>query len=566
MYSVLSNINAFSDLLIKSILVAFLCSLVFINGPFNDSYIQSKYYVFVLGAIVFALGAIFRIKSQYKIHVNFISAGFLLFCTYLIVRGAFSHITFRNLLVPSALLLFLFFRTYHHHLLYSVVIVLLCIVQSIVGLLQLVGILDNGSNFHVVGSFDNPAGIASFLALGMPYCIMLCKHTAFRRYIGIAGCFLIVMTVILSQSRAGILAIITIAAIYTYKEYHLYILAYKKRIILIASICMLGLSVLLFVVKKDSALGRLLIWRTTLHMINDAPFGKGPNAFMKYYMEYQGEYFKHNQYSSFVQFADTTKYAFNEYLQVASEYGIIALLLFVLLFFCGIKVAVKNKDVFNVAFLVAVLVLSCFTYPFRYPIIWIMIIYSMEFISRSSKPCKLFKVPYWISKFVLLIWIICGTYALVKDFKFEYKWAKASQIPILDDYEELLENWNGNPFFLYNYGAELNSIGEYNKSLGIFAICNRYFNSYDMQMLIAENYFMLGNFHDAEMHYVNAANMCPVRFLPLQGLLRTYIKSQKLQMAEEVAKHIIHKETKVPSMTVSVIKEEARIFLNAKLH
>lgn len=543
-------------------LVVFLCALVFVRGPFNDAYIQSKFYIFVSGVIVFALAALFCPQAKYELDINAIIVGFILFCSYLIIRGLFSHITFHNLFVPSALLLFFFFRRCECHLFFALLVVSLCIVESAIGLLQLASICVNHSPFNLIGSFDNPAGMASFLVMGLPFCLLLYKQADFRKYVGIAGAYLIVIAVILLQSRTGILAMITMAAVYIFDRYRQCTLRHKKNIISIAVVCVLVLFAGLLFLKKDSALGRILIWRTTLQMIgNDPVLGKSPGSFTKHYMEYQGEYFKSHPDSQFAQFADTTKYAFNEYLQIASEYGIIGLLLFALLFLLAMKTAVANRDIVNLLLLIAILVLSCFTYPLRYPIIWVILTYSIASLSLYLQPWKILKVPSYVLKFVLAAYIIGGACVLVKDFKFEYKWHKAAQIPMLDDYEGLLNKWNGNPFFLYNYGAELNSIGKYEESLKIFGLCEKYFNSYDMQMLIADNYFMLDSLPDAEKHYIKATHMCPIKFLPFQGLLRTYIKSGDFEQARKMAESILRKKTKIPSVTVSVIKEEARLFL-----
>ena len=56
--------------------------------------------------------------------------------------------------------------------------------------------------------------------------------------------------------------------------------------------------------------------------------------------------------------------------------------------------------------------------------------------------------------------------------------------------------------------------------------------------------------------------MCPNRFLPLQGLLRLYMKSGDFICANQIALEILEKPIKVPSYTVSIIREEAKNYLS----
>ena len=56
--------------------------------------------------------------------------------------------------------------------------------------------------------------------------------------------------------------------------------------------------------------------------------------------------------------------------------------------------------------------------------------------------------------------------------------------------------------------------------------------------------------------------MCPARFIPLRGLLRTYKKTNDKEKTDSIAHYIINKNPKVKSYTVSIIKAEANKHLN----
>jgi len=84
--------------------------------------------------------------------------------------------------------------------------------------------------------------------------------------------------------------------------------------------------------------------------------------------------------------------------------------------------------------------------------------------------------------------------------------------------KKLNKQWNGNPLFLYNYGAELNFIKEYERSIQLLEKCELYWNNYDVQMILADNNFNLERISASTKYYELASNMCPNRYMPLYKL------------------------------------------------
>ena len=80
--------------------------------------------------------------------------------------------------------------------------------------------------------------------------------------------------------------------------------------------------------KKDSADGRLLIWKVTTEMIAKKPLiGHGTNGFEANYMNYQADYFSENNNPKEALLAGNNKYAFNIFLKILSEYGLIGFII-----------------------------------------------------------------------------------------------------------------------------------------------------------------------------------------------------------------------------------------------
>lgn len=81
-------------------------------------------------------------------------------------------------------------------------------------------------------------------------------------------------------------------------------------------------------------------------------------------------------------------------------------------------------------------------------------------------------------------------------------------------------------------------------------------------MQLADNYYHLECWAEAESRYQKALAMCPSRFLPLQGLLRLYVKVGRSSLCRANCLEILDKPVKVPSYTVAIIQEEAKTHLH----
>jgi tetratricopeptide (TPR) repeat protein len=129
---------------------------------------------------------------------------------------------------------------------------------------------------------------------------------------------------------------------------------------------------------------------------------------------------------------------------------------------------------------------------------------------------------------------------------------------MLPEYERLRSALSGNELFLYNYTAELNVSGHYDKSLRVARECERLWADYDLRMLMADNCQQLQQYEEAEQYYRKAALMCPVKFMPLYCLAKLYDETGDKSRAQELAKIILNKKIKIPSSTIAFIQEEMR--------
>jgi tetratricopeptide (TPR) repeat protein len=129
-------------------------------------------------------------------------------------------------------------------------------------------------------------------------------------------------------------------------------------------------------------------------------------------------------------------------------------------------------------------------------------------------------------------------------------------VKVLPEYDKLYKYLGKNGLFLYNHAAELHEIGEYEKSLAVFEQCTKYYNDFDVQMLMSDNHVKLQQYGEAESRLKFASAMCPLRFMPLYQLVELYKTTGRPNEAIILAQKILDKEIKIPSSTVNAIKNK----------
>lgn len=529
---------------------------------FVEEEIVSKWYVFVGGSLLCCAISLFIVKS-FEITIDMIALLLFLFMGYMFVRTLMGGLVVSDLFLLSIfgfIALSLSFKILPCRLLCNipVICVAVCVMQAIYGLFQYIGLISVSRGANICGSFDNPAGFAASLIAGFPFCFYLIEKVKWRYWVGLVSILIIVVAVLLSGSRAGIVSIVFISIIY-FVDKRRQLLNWKYITPFIV-VCVVFLS-LLFFLKKDSALGRILIWKSTCNMIVDSPIvGHGSGAFMSDYMIYQSNYFDEHKDSSYSLLADNVTHPFNEYILLLVEYGVVGLLLLVVLLFVLIK---GSKQIsLPMLCLLSVGVFACFSYPIRYPFVVLLLAYSMA--SFEVKPAFVFRINF-LTKLLAVGVLIIVSVLLIRDIKFEKRWGELvrqgvfnTNNELLNKYASMYEDWNGDPMFLYNYGAVLNSIQDYEQSNVVMNKCKEYFNDYNVQMILADNYLELGQSDNAEMCYITACNMIPNRFMPLYKLMLLYESKGCKQKAADMAITIINKKIKIPSDVINQIKGEAQ--------
>lgn len=438
------------------------------------------------------------------------------------------------------------------------ILVLAGITQSVCAIGQHIGyIASNHRLFDITGFMGNPGQLGGFQAVTLIAALVLLKKIARpipRVFILLPAILLIGYSLWLADSRAGGIAVLAgLIALY-WPEIRQFLMRHK-RLLWPIFIVVIGLGILIFNYRADSAKARLLIWRVSADMIADNPIaGHGIGAFNRQYMLYQADYFEQNPDSQFRMVADNTAHPYNEFLHIWIELGIVGLAL--ILAMVTIAVTVPADKTMS-APLVALLVFSCFSYPsyklgllVLFPVLWGII---------SSK--SLFEVKYqWVLGILILSFVI--TLFWSGSGYMSYRQAKDKVRLLLHSYDKDAAD------YVITHFNRLQSDYRFN-TLYLLAMLKypEMMNESDLEriMPICENWCDIGDYYFenevydcAGNYYRTAAWMVPTRITPNYLLWKMYMHQNRVEDAKVIGYYLLAQPLKVENTFTIRAKNEVR--------
>ena len=548
--------------------------------------ISTKYHfvaLFTLSGALCILGG--KMKSSSPVHIGKSLSLASLFIALVCIRALCSDSFDVRAILPfvcGGLLFFMVYQLPRNTPIVSknVSIALGCLAagQALYGFYPLIGHALHGGSFPVIrGSFENPAGYAACLVCLLPWCLFNVRFSVrIRKIFWISVCLLVAAGVILSQSRTGLVAMGCVAILYGKLHYPSLKIWKKRYLLLLLLVLSVGVAGLYFL-RPDSANGRLLIWRCSFSLIHDhLLWGSGPNGFQGNYMSAQAHYFQLHPDSGWAMLADNVIHPFNEWLALAANYGIVALLLLGFVVYLAFRAGGRplfGEQKTALLILTGIAVFCCFSYPFRYAFSWVLAAWALAVLAREEK--TLFTIAGRFKTILLSLLAFIALFSLryeLKLLKAEHAWYQvAESVPyrqkyegdILSEYANIHHTLQHHPQFLFSYGAELYRQERFEESISILQASAKGLNDVDLQLLLAMNYIALEQWNPAESTLRLASRMCPNRFAPLVGLMRVYDASHRTEEAKSMAQTIISKEIKVSSPEVLIFINEAKELLEA---
>ena len=465
------------------------------------------------------------------------------------------------------------------------VLIILGGMEAVWGLRQIYGLAaSNHSLYALTGSFYNPGPYSGYLAMIFPLCLyewLNLKEKTGRTwaeqgkyYIALGVMLLILCVLPAGMSRSAWIAA-AISGTWVYgmhaswgsklKEFGR---KYKKRLVLACiagSVIIIVAGYALFQLKATSANGRLFMWKISSMAIAESPvIGHGTGNFVSAYGRAQEDYFANGEYSETEELvAGSPEYAFNEYLQVAMEYGIPFLLVVSLVIvFCLWKGSSEGR-IGICGGVISFLVFSFSSYPMQIPgfAVTFYLLLTACVVGRSKVILFLF-----ISMMDLL-----GTYywknnqyAACKDwYRSKMLYNIGAYQSAKEDYGKLYPELANRGAFLFEYGYSLHKLKEYDNSTRILEEAMAHSNDPMILNIIGKNYQALGDYEKAEEYLIRSTHRLPGRIYPYYLLVKLYAEPQYLQpeKLKYAAEIVLTKEPKVQSTAVREMREEVKKLL-----
>ena len=445
------------------------------------------------------------------------------------------------------------------------------------------------------GQIFSPIGqknwASNFLSLALPSALVfhLLEKIKIKKIFCFVAIIIIYTALIICQSRGiwiSVLLTIPIALILIkisnliriFKDNKKYLIALLLSIILITAIYSTDNSLnqscltvpqkaVSLVNKEDYSINmRLIMLNSTLKMIVQKPlFGFGFGTFNLNYPEYQGRYLNKNP--GMVKYLSNTNVAeaHNEYIQFASEIGIIGLLIFLIIIFFFYKnswgllraknLRKENKLIYLGMFLgINIFLIHClFTFPLHVAFLgasfFIMLGLANYIYIDNLKEHSIFKIHISLRKSIKIFSIIglCAIFLLtsylyiIKPYIAEIYSFRGQEAYVVDNdlndsiiyFEKAAELAPYNGRILLHLGSVYLKSNYLAESYAILKQAKNYYNDRSLYYNLANNLRRSGNIKKAYDMYHEAVYLYPNYLLAYDELATLYVHNEEYEKAIE---------------------------------
>ena len=405
--------------------------------------------------------------------------------------------------------------------------------EAVWGLLQVYGYEpSNHSLYALTGSFYNPGPYSGFLAMCLP--LALHEWLEGRRiWKHLALVALVLMLVVLpsGMSRSAWLAAL-VASGYVWAMHYPKAIARYWKAFLAGGLLVILLGIGAYHWKKDSADGRLLMWKIAFTEV-PAMIGVGWENVAGAYGEAQERYFRQGKGTPQEEHvAGAPEYVFNEYLQVGIAWGVpvaSAIEIMIIVLFCWGHRS-RQYGVCGGLFSLAVFAFS--SYPFQF----------LEFILAFLAllvACALGHRKVWVRWLALVLGIGFGVYL-------------SANRP------------QKNARRMFEQAHALHKAGEWQASTDLLKETMKVSSDAMVLNIIGKNFQAMGQPKVAEHWFVRSTHRLPNRIYPYYLLAKLYAEHPDVfpkEKLEWAVRMVLEKEAKVESTAIRQMREEVKKML-----
>ena len=410
-------------------------------------------------------------------------------------------------------------------------------IEAVWGLLQVYGYEpSNHSLYALTGSFYNPGPYSGFLAM----CLPLALHewlVGKRIWKHVALVALALMLVVLpsGMSRSAWLAALVASGYVLGMHYREKVFRYWKYFC-VGSLLLAVLGVGAYHWKKDSADGRLLMWKIAFTEVVVPWNGVGWENVPGAYGLAQERYFASGKGTPQEErVAGAPEYVFNEYLQVGIAWGfpvMFAILLMVVILF---SLGHRDRQFGVCGGLFSLVIFAFASYPFQF-------LESILAFLALLVSCAMGYRKVWGRVLALVLGIGIGVYLA------EHRPTK-------------------NARRMFEQAHALHKAGQWQESIELLEETMKVSSDAMVLNIIGKNYQSLGQPYLAEGWFIRSTHRLPNRIYPYYLLAILYAEQPKCfpkEKLEWAVKMVLEKEAKVESTAIKQMREEVKALLKEK--
>ena len=464
--------------------------------------------------------------------------------------------------------------------------------EALHGLGQITGIYpSNHSLFVLTGTFYNPGPYSGYLAAVLPIALhrMLVSNgkkdrlSVVQYYFSMCVLLPIYCVLPAGMSRAAWFASLISCGYVVLRAYRVKVKSFlSKHRYTVSGVLIVGalLASSAYFMKRDSADGRLLIWKITSQTIASSPWGEeNGRTFSAIYSDAQERYFTNCEYSeSEAWVAGTPDFAFNEFLQIAVEHGIWVSVLFITVLLVLLKIAGSRKHLVGMGgCLVSLMVFACFSYPLHIPAIvsvWLLAVMvlcgdGLAMMKRKQS-----------SLIILLLVIVAGltvsinihnlysvrTQAVRKWMLIRTLYNSGAFKAAVEEYQKLSINMLWHKDFCFEYGRALYNSGSYGKAEEILLKAMTVSGDPMILNVLGRNAQENGEYNKAEKYLLRSTHRLPERIYPHYLLVKLYAEPEffdRIKFVSE-AEYVLNAKPKVNSTAIREMRQEVNKILRDK--
>ena len=469
----------------------------------------------------------------------------------------------------------------------SWVFILYGMVEAVWGIRQVYGFTySHHSLYALTGSFYNPGPYSGYLAMMFPVCLYEWlkwkeEKKPLPYYVAWTGMLLILCVLPAGMSRSAWIAAAVSSAYVCAMHYREAIkrqarLHRRRTLCLVLTAFLAGGLALggIYYMKKDSADGRLFLWKIAARAVCEHPWtGVGWSGVPAAYGQAQEDYFAAGNYTETEErVAGTPEYVFNEYLQAAVAWGIPVLCVGLLVIGGSMYTGHKRGLYGLCGALLSLAVFAFSSYPLQFPAFVSALVVGVWACGIGALPLEK-TVPRLCFTLILL----AAGYGCFCQYRQKSKitaacreWVKSRMFyrsgayrQAVESYAAIQEDMKGNARFLFEYGHALHKLHEPEQSNRVLKEALKVSGDPMILNIIGKNEQERKRYDRAEHWLTRAVHRLPGRIYPYYLLAHLYAEPSfyRRDRLERMVKTVLEKEPKVQSTAIRQMRQKARELL-----